>query len=143
MSERQIHRLIAQFSAIRASKGFSRSGYGRVVEMAPQNIDQIENGGWVPTLGKMDALLDPLGYELVIARKPEPAWLPAHPLVSAMFAERDRQKKRYDDLAAESGVSRSAFAGWRGRSEPAVGNLDACFQVLGLELRPVWRSGDV
>ncbi len=58
----------------------------------------------------------------------------AHPLVRRLFAEMNAQQIGLLDMAERSGVNKNTFKDWRTRTVPTVDNIDACFNVLGLEL---------
>jgi len=58
----------------------------------------------------------------------------AHPLVSRMFEEMNRQQIGMLDLAERSGVNKNTIKDWKTRSIPQVHNLAACMNVLGLDL---------
>lgn len=60
-----------------------------------------------------------------------------HPLVRMLIAEMNRQNKRVNALCAEAGISPGTFAHWRNKHNPELPAIEACFNVLGLTLRPV------
>lgn len=65
-----------------------------------------------------------------------------HPLVTALFEEKDRQGVTYDRLSETSGVSRSALVYWKaGKREPGVMSLQAAFNALGVDLVAV-KAGE-
>lgn len=57
-----------------------------------------------------------------------------HPTVKRLFVEMNAQCVGPLDMADRSGVNKNTFKDWRTRSVPTVDNLDACLNVLGLEL---------
>jgi hypothetical protein len=57
-----------------------------------------------------------------------------HPLVRRLFVEMNAQQVGPIDMADRSGINKNTFKDWRTRTEPTIGNLDACLNVLGLEL---------
>lgn len=61
----------------------------------------------------------------------------AHPLVRALFAEMNRQRKTMLEVSVAAGMARSTLRLWKTESEPQLANLEACFNVLGLTLQPV------
>lgn len=58
----------------------------------------------------------------------------AHPLVRQLFEEMHRQQCGVLDMAERSGVNKNTLKDWRTRTMPRVADLNACFNVLGLEL---------
>lgn len=59
----------------------------------------------------------------------------AHPLVRKLFEEMNREQIGVLDMAERSGVSKNTLKDWRTRTVPTVDNLDACYNVLGKQLR--------
>lgn len=66
--------------------------------------------------------------------RPHAVPMSGHPLVRRLFVEMNAQQVGVLDLSERSGVNKNTFKDWRTRSVPTVDNLDACFNVLGLEL---------
>jgi hypothetical protein len=60
-----------------------------------------------------------------------------HPLVRELIAEMNRQKKGVTALCVEVNISPGTFAHWRNKHNPELPTIEACFNVLGLTLRPV------
>lgn len=58
----------------------------------------------------------------------------AHPLVRRLFSEMNRQMTTLTEVAARSGYPRATISEWRYRHNPRICDLDAAFNVLGLEL---------
>ena len=58
----------------------------------------------------------------------------AHPLVKRLFEEMNAQQIGSLDMAERSGMNKNTLKDWRTRVNPTVSNLEACFNVLGLEL---------
>lgn len=58
----------------------------------------------------------------------------AHPLVRRLFEEMNRQQLGVLDLAERAGVNKNTLRDWRTRTVPTIDNLEACLNVLGLEL---------
>lgn len=58
----------------------------------------------------------------------------AHPLVKRMFEEMARQQIGVLDLAERAGVNPNTLRDWRTRTMPTIDNLEACLNVLGLEM---------
>lgn len=58
----------------------------------------------------------------------------AHPLVRRLFEEMNRQQIGVLDVAERAGINKNTFRSWRTKHAPTIDNLDACFNVLGLEL---------
>lgn len=58
----------------------------------------------------------------------------AHPLVKRLFTEMNRQQLGVLDLAERSGVNKNTLKDWRTRTMPTIDNLEACLNVLGLEM---------
>ena len=61
----------------------------------------------------------------------------AHPLVRRLFEEMNHQQIGATDLAERAGLAVNTFKGWRTRHCPRVTELEACYNVLGLTLRPM------
>lgn len=57
-----------------------------------------------------------------------------HLLVRRLFEEMNAQQIGQLDMADRSGVNKNTFKDWRTRTVPTIDNLEACFNVLGLEL---------
>lgn len=66
----------------------------------------------------------------------------AHPLVRALFKEMNHHRIGVTDVAERAGIARNTFQGWCAKHNPRVGDLEACFNVLGMELKPVHRRDD-
>lgn len=64
----------------------------------------------------------------------------AHPLVQELFIQMNYQRIGLSDVAERAGIARNTFQGWCNKHNPRVGDLEACFNVLGMKLRPVYRS---
>ena len=62
-----------------------------------------------------------------------------HPLVKTLFREMNRQYIGILDMSERSGVNRNTINDWKRRSIPSIHNLEACFNVLGLTLKPTAR----
>jgi transcriptional regulator with XRE-family HTH domain len=60
----------------------------------------------------------------------------AHPLVKALFREMVKQRVTISDMADRSGIGRNAISKWRYCDTPTIINIEACFNVLGFELKP-------
>jgi len=58
----------------------------------------------------------------------------AHPLVRRLFDEMAKQQCGVLEMAERSGVNKNTFKDWRTRTMPRVADLEACFNVLGLEI---------
>lgn len=58
----------------------------------------------------------------------------AHPLVRRLFEEMATQRICIRDVADRSGVNRNTIQDWRTRTMPRIADLDACFNVLGMQL---------
>lgn len=58
----------------------------------------------------------------------------AHPLVKRMFEEMARQQIGVLDLSERAGVNPNTLRDWRTRTMPTIDNLEACLNVLGLEM---------
>lgn len=57
-----------------------------------------------------------------------------HPLVTNLFLEMRRQCLGVVDMADKSGVNKNTLKDWRTRTMPRIADLEACYNVLGLEL---------
>jgi DNA-binding phage protein len=66
----------------------------------------------------------------------------AHPLVRHLFMAMNHERIGLMDVAERAGIARNTLQGWCAKHNPRVGDLDACFNVLGMELRPVYRRED-
>lgn len=62
-----------------------------------------------------------------------------HPLVKTLFREMNRQHLGMLDMSERSGVNRNTINDWKRRSIPSIHNLEACYNVLGLTLKPAPR----
>jgi hypothetical protein len=60
-----------------------------------------------------------------------------HPLVKRLFEEMNAKEMTLGALEEKSGVSQHCFHNWRKRTSPRIGDLEACFNALGLRLEPV------
>ena len=58
----------------------------------------------------------------------------AHPLVRRLYDEMNRQQIGLLDMSDRSGVNPNTLKDWRIRTCPTVDNLNACLNVLGMEL---------
>jgi len=58
----------------------------------------------------------------------------AHPLVRRLFEAMNDQQTTIAEVADRAGFRRGTVSDWRYRQEPRVSDLDACFNVLDLEL---------
>lgn len=58
----------------------------------------------------------------------------AHPLVRRLFEEMNHQQIGVMDLCERAGLACSTMKGWRTRHCPRIVELEACYNVLGLEL---------
>lgn len=58
----------------------------------------------------------------------------AHPLVKRLFAEMASQQCTLTVMSDRSGVNINTLKNWRTRTAPLVENIEACLNVLGLEL---------
>lgn len=56
------------------------------------------------------------------------------PLVSKLFREAEQQKVPLSTIALRTGLALSTIRGWRHGGNPTLGNIDACFGVLGMRL---------
>ena len=57
-----------------------------------------------------------------------------HPLVSELFATAHQRGVSIPAIAARAGFAPKTLYDWRTRTNPTVPNLEACLNVLGLEL---------
>ena len=58
-----------------------------------------------------------------------------HPLVRPLFKAMRERRVSIKELSVKSGVSRSAIQIWLSRGAPTVTNLEACLNVVGLQLQ--------
>lgn len=96
----------------------------------------------------------PKEYEHGRALRNHPFALPGdvgHPAVRRLFAEMRKQRIALGELARRSGVSYASLHNWRRgnglkkvRNSPRLDNLEACLNVVGLQLvvRSNWRDDD-
>lgn len=65
----------------------------------------------------------------------------AHPLVHRLWVEMNDQCVSQEDVAERAGVSSSAMRKWReGSRPPSLVDLEACLNVLGLEIVTIERG---
>lgn len=60
----------------------------------------------------------------------------AHPLIRRLYEEMSHQQFGVTDTAERAGVARETIKGWRKSHCPRIGELEACFNVLGYTLKP-------
>lgn len=60
----------------------------------------------------------------------------AHPLIRRLYEEMSYQQLGVTDTAERAGVARETIKGWRKNHCPRIGELEACFNVLGYTLKP-------
>jgi hypothetical protein len=58
----------------------------------------------------------------------------AHPLVRRLFEEMNRQRTTITEVAERAGFRRETISEWRYSYQPRIADLDAAYNVLGLEL---------
>jgi transcriptional regulator with XRE-family HTH domain len=58
----------------------------------------------------------------------------AHPVVQRLYVEMNAQQCTAADVSERSGVNKNTLKDWRTRTAPTIDNLEACLNVLGLEL---------
>lgn len=64
----------------------------------------------------------------------------AHPLVKRLYEEMNTQGVDLHEMSHRSGYTVDCLKDWRTRSSPNIRSLEACFNVLGYELKPVART---
>lgn len=64
----------------------------------------------------------------------------AHPLVKVLFEEMNRQKIGLTEMSDRSGYSTQCIKDWRTRYSPNIRSLEACFGVLGMEIRAIEKE---
>lgn len=64
----------------------------------------------------------------------------AHPLVKRLYQEMNAQGVGLQQMSDRSGYTVDCLKDWRTRSSPNIRSLEACFNVLGYELKPVARN---
>lgn len=57
-----------------------------------------------------------------------------HPAVARLYEEMNAQRCTHIDLSERSGVAAKTLKDWRRHGSPTITNLEACLNVLGLEL---------
>lgn len=57
-----------------------------------------------------------------------------HPLVGVLFDTAQSRGISLKYVAVKAGLNKDAIYDWRNRTNPTVPNLEACLNVLGLEL---------
>lgn len=57
-----------------------------------------------------------------------------HPLVGVLFEAAQSRGVSIKSVAVKAGLNPDAIYDWRNRTNPTVPNLEACLNVLGLEL---------
>ncbi|MEN9717596.1 MAG: hypothetical protein RIQ99_474 [Pseudomonadota bacterium] len=60
--------------------------------------------------------------------------LHAHPLVRKLFAEMNSQEFSITKLQDRTGIKKDTIMRWRSKNTPRIGDLEACFNVLGKTL---------
>jgi len=67
----------------------------------------------------------------------------AHPLVRQMFDEMNEQQCTQATMSERSGINKNTFRSWRTKAVPRIDDLEACLNVLGLEIviRPIKDTG--
>lgn len=66
----------------------------------------------------------------------------AHPLVRKLIEEMNRQQCTYKTMTKRTGLHQDTIRRWRDKSTPRVGDLEACFTVLGKRLTVVGAGRD-
>lgn len=66
----------------------------------------------------------------------------AHPLVKRLFQEMNTQGIGLQQMAERSGYTVDCLKDWRTRSSPNICSLEACYGVLGYELKPVPKNAE-
>jgi hypothetical protein len=66
--------------------------------------------------------------------RPTPVPSSLHPVVKRLFVEMNEQQCTDKLMAKRSGVNNWTISAWRHRTIPNVRNIEACLNVLGLEL---------
>ncbi len=62
------------------------------------------------------------------------------PNVRALFTEMRKQGITWDKMSRRSGIARRTLSGWAyDARQPDAGLLDAAFEVLGMELIPIYK----
>ena len=59
-----------------------------------------------------------------------------HPLVRALYEEMYNQQVTDSDMCRRTGVCREALRNWRTKTNPKITDLEACFNAVGLTLKP-------
>lgn len=64
--------------------------------------------------------------------------IPAYvnPIVRTLFEQMNREQLGVLDMSERSGINKNTIKEWRSRSLPNIANLEACYNVLGLTLKP-------
>jgi transcriptional regulator with XRE-family HTH domain len=76
-------------------------------------------------------------------RSKVPAGPGVHPLVNRLWQEMNDQCASQEDVAKRAGVSSSTMRKWRkGERSPRLYDLEACLNVLGLEITVTGGLGD-
>lgn len=70
-------------------------------------------------------------------RRPHSLPMRSLPQVKLLFAAMNARGYSCGHVAAKAGMSRNTIINWRTRTSPGMADLEACFNVCGMTLRPV------
>lgn len=66
----------------------------------------------------------------------------AHPVVQKLWEAMNHHRICVEDVAERSGVAAKTIIAWRTQRNPNVTNIEACLNVVGLELTAKIRGGE-
>ena len=69
-------------------------------------------------------------------RRKKPPRVVGHPLVRSLYEHMHKQCVTDADMSERAGVNVNTMKDWRTRTTPRVADLEACFNVLGMTLKP-------
>ena len=73
---------------------------------------------------------------MFVYRRKKPARVIGHPLVRNLYEQMHYQRVTDADMAERTGVNVNTMKDWRTRTTPRITDLEACFNVLGMTLKP-------
>lgn len=74
---------------------------------------------------------------MYVYRRKKPARVIGHPMVKALYEEMHSQRVTDADMSDRTGINVNTMKDWRTRTIPRITDLEACFNVLGMTIRPI------
>lgn len=134
-------------------QGWTQKGFSAHLGFHPVKIDRWVEGTQLPRIHQMDAAWRELGHALMPVRlpglkprlvsgntKPVCRVLPsiAHPIVFMLILEIEQRKLIHTDVLAAAGLAHDSLRSWANNPHLGrVGDIEACFNVMGLSLIPI------